>query len=445
MEKNVLSEVHRTIGQERLFTPSQRIVVAISGGADSVALLNILISLGYTCEAAHCNFHLRGEESMRDEQFVRQLCEQKRIPLHVKDFDTAGYARSKGISIEMAARELRYDYFHALLPVIHAQVIAVAHHQDDNVETLLLNLLRGTGLQGLTGMKWKNGVVVRPLLGLSRASIVDYLQEIKQPYITDSSNLVPDVVRNRIRLQLLPLMQEIAPAAIKSISTTQQNLMQAKLLYDSAVEAAKQRVTQGDRIIIDALLQQSSPGTVLFEILHPCGFNTAQIQDVFNQLGGEPGKVYSSPTHRLLRDRGCLILRTQDRQVAAFEVTVPLQGEVMIPGSNHMLTIGRTPIDSMFSIPREPHTACLDVDKLGYPLTLRTLNTADRFTPFGMKGERLLSDFLTDSKLSVFEKEEQVVLCSAGRIAWVVGRRIDAHFALDAGSKHALIIKWQQR
>lgn len=285
-----IKKIAQFIDQEKLFTREDKILVTLSGGADSVALLRLLLAMGYICEAAHCNFHLRGDESVRDEMFVRELCLQLEVPLHVQHFQTTEEAEKRHISIEMAARELRYAWFEQLRLQQGANVIAVAHHKDDSVETLLLNLIRGTGINGLLGIRPKNGNIVRPLLCLDRKEITEYLQEIGQSYVTDSTNLQDEYTRNKIRLNLLPLMQEINPSIKESLLRTAEHLNDAALLYKKGIEEGKQKVQTEQGILISVLLQESAPETLLFEILSPLGFNSAQIKDIFTSLNGQPGK-----------------------------------------------------------------------------------------------------------------------------------------------------------
>ena len=216
----IQNRVAQYIEKEKLFCLNDKVLVTLSGGADSVALLRLLLSMGYTCEAAHCNFHLRDKESDRDEAFVRRLCHESGVLLHIEHFDTIQYAAKKHISIEMAARELRYEWFETLRKQREASVIATAHHKDDSVETVLLNLIRGTGINGLLGIRPRNGNIVRPLLCLSREEIIAYLQYIDQDYVTDSTNLLDEYTRNKIRLNLLPLMKEINPSVKESIIRT---------------------------------------------------------------------------------------------------------------------------------------------------------------------------------------------------------------------------------
>ena len=239
MEKK---KIARYIARERLLGADSKAIVALSGGADSVALLLLLTELGYPCEAAHCNFHLRGAESERDQRFAESLCERLGVRLHTAGFDTRAEARRHGESIEMAARRLRYEWFGHLLDRRTADVVAVAHHADDNAETLLLNLVRGTGWRGLGGMGWRRGRVVRPMLGTTHEEAVGYLSRCGQPYVTDSSNLVPDVKRNRLRLEVMPRLRELNPSVVETLAATAARMAEAGQLMDSAVAAARSRV-----------------------------------------------------------------------------------------------------------------------------------------------------------------------------------------------------------
>lgn len=421
-------DVEKFIDQKSLFERRDKVLVALSGGADSVALLRVLHALGYQCECAHCNFHLRGEESNRDEAFVQQLCQKFDIPLHVTHFDTTDYAHTKRISIEMAARELRYQWFETLRQSIGAKVIAVAHHRDDSVETFLLNLIRGTGINGLKGIAPKNGYVVRPLLQESRENILDYLQHLNQEYVTDSTNLQDEYMRNKIRLNLLPLMKELNPSVSESIAATAERLADAALIYNKEREMAIQRVMKGERVIsILALLDETAPSSLLFELLHPYGFNSSQIKDIYQSLFGQSGRRFHSSQWEVLRDRDSLILHS-------------FNGEEI----NHIpptLTYETVDITPDFIIPRDKHIACLDADKVTLPLTVRKWQAGDKFTPLGMKGKKNVSDYLTDRKFTLFQKEHQYVACQGDKIVWLIGERIDNAYRIDADSKRALIVR----
>ncbi|MDR0989160.1 MAG: tRNA lysidine(34) synthetase TilS [Prevotellaceae bacterium] len=418
---NPQQKVSHYIASRQLFAPTDKLLVALSGGADSVALLRLLLSLGYDCRAAHCNFQLRGDESDQDEAFVRALCEELHVPLQVRSFGTLEEASRRKVSIEMAARELRYAWFEELRQGHGLHWIAVAHHRDDSVETLLLNLIRGTGIHGLTGIRPRNGKVVRPLLCLNRAEIEEYLSWLGQPYMTDSTNLKDDYLRNKIRLDLLPLMQRIHPAVKESLQRTTEHLHDAELLYNRGIAEALERVRVGRHISIAALQQEASPGAVLFEVLHPLGFHAAQLDRILASLHGQSGKQFRSATHRVVKDRELLLIESVDERTAD---TPPFT-----------LRTTTLPMSETFQIPRSSSVACLDADTLQLPLTLRRLQQGDRFVPLGMKGQKLVSDYLTDRKYSLPDKAAQWVLCSGEQIVWLVGERIDHRFRLTDSTR----------
>lgn len=418
-------KIAQFIKKEQLIQPTDKVLVALSGGADSVALLKVLLSLGYCCEAAHCNFHLRGIESDNDEAFVRALCRELTIPLHVTQFDTTTYAAEKKISIEMAARELRYTWFTEVKEKCQASVIAVAHHQDDSVETILLNLIRGTGINGLTGIRPRRDDIVRPLLGVTRSEIVQYLNNTEQAFVTDSTNLSDEYVRNKIRLRLIPLMEEINPSARQSIAETGNHLSETASIYNRYIEERKLRVLNDEGIIIQALLNEDAPRTLLFEILHPLGFNTSQVDNIYQSLTQQPGKYFVSATgYKIIKDRTLLI------------IIHPHQNK----DSEPKLVFEEKEYTPEFNIPKQSNIACLDADKIAQPLTLRKWKQGDSFVPFGMKGRKLVSDYMTDRKFSLIRKEQQWVLCSGENIVWLVGERTDNRFRVDKSTKRVLII-----
>ena len=433
--------VMRFIQANGLLDSDKGVLVALSGGSDSVALLRLLCSLGYRCEAAHCNFQLRGEESERDERFVRTLCEELQVELHTVRFETMRYAAEKHLSVEMAARELRYDWFAQLMEERGMQAVAVAHHRDDSLETMLINLLRGTGIDGLTGITPKNGRVVRPLLCLTHQEILEYLETIQQPYVTDSTNLEDHYLRNKIRLHRLPMMEQINPSARQTLSETMEHLRQVSDFYHHTVEERLQQLTcpaapEGHpattkshpaaeplQIPIPKLLAESSPQLLLHELLAPRGFNSAQERDIFLSLQGPSGRCFYSKSHLAVKDRELLYIEP------ATPPAPPRLEEERI-----LLTAGYQP-------PRLPQVACLDAAKLKQPLSLRLCREGDWFIPFGMKGRKKLSDYLTDCKVPLHQKRQQYVVCCGEDIVWVVGRRIDNRFRIDTSTQEAVIIR----
>ena len=422
-------EIQRHIHTHQLFATTDRLLVALSGGADSVALLRILVSLGYTCEAAHCNFQLRGEESVRDEQFVRSLCERLGVKLHVTLFNTRAYAYNNKVSIEMAARNLRYEWFENLRVTHKFQYVAVAHHQDDSVETFLLNLVRGTGIHGLRGIAEKNGAIVRPLLHVTRSELLDYLDALHQPYVTDSTNLQDEFQRNKIRLHVLPLLRTLNPSVSSRIADTANRLTEVAKVYDQAIRQSFKHIEEEEvdgvrRFSIRKLLREVSPQSILFELLYPLGFNATQLAEIFQSLSiPQSGKRFYAETWQLVRDREHLLLAP--RTLAAIP---ELQTEIL----------DRTPD---FAIPRSSAIACLDADKITSPLQIRRCQLGDWFIPLGMKGRKRVSDYLTDRKCSLLEKEQQCVVCCGDDIIWLVNQRCDHRFRITDSTRRILLLR----
>ena len=436
----MLNKIADFIAKHQLLSRSGLHLIALSGGADSIALLHILRDLGYHIEAAHCNFHLRGAESDRDEQFVKQICDSLNIPLHLIHFDTAEYATLHQVSIEMAARELRYGYFRQLCQDIGAESVCVAHHRDDAVETFLMNLLRGSGIHGLTGIRPKNGPIVRPLLGVSRQEIEDYLHSIGQDYVTDSTNLHDDVLRNKLRLNVLPLLKEINPSAAENIDKTARFLQEAERIYDAAMQSALQSLvhTEGQvqSVSIKELLKQPAVGTFLHEWLSPYGFNSTQTQQIAECLDAEPGKTISSVSHTLLVDREKLFLEPVSEPVKPLRIPEPgryrFSPEILFD------------VKSLSDITISKSTDCITIDaaNVQFPLTVRLVQSGDAFCPLGMEGHKLVSDFLTDRKATLLEKRRQLVVTSAnGDILWLVGHRPDHRYRITPSTTTVLRIK----
>ena len=436
----MLSTVQAYIAQHQLLRPGAPVIVGLSGGADSVALLHILTRLGYPCVAAHCNFHLRNDESDADADFAQQTTEALGLPFRRIDFDTADYARQNGVSTEMAARTLRYEWFDTLRRELGAEAIAVAHHRDDNVETVLLNLIRGTGLSGLCGMRPRNGHIVRPLLSVDRHQIVRWLADRHLPFCTDSSNASDVYRRNFVRLRLLPLMEQLNPSVRDAILRMAGHLTDVEAIYRNAIDSHRAHLIDADgRISIDALLRTPAPQAVLFELLTPYGFTSSQCADIARALSGESGRSFVAPGGRwhLLKDRLHLILYPA-YEVSADAFTLTLGSELTAP---IRLSLEERIVDEAFTISRSPHVATFDADRIALPLTLRRWRAGDSFVPFGMTGRKKLSDYFSDHKFSLLRKAAAWILCDAsGRILWIVGHRTDNRFRITSKTRRALIV-----
>lgn len=422
----MLNKVKDYIKQHKLLDNNKLYLVALSGGADSVALLLLLDEMGYKFHAIHCNFHLRGEESDRDERFCEQLCQQKNIPFHRIHFDTLTYAEAHKISVEMAARELRYRYFEQLRKDIGAAGVCVAHHRDDTVETVVLNLVRGTGLRGLTGIQPKNGNILRPLLGVSRAEIEEYLRKKGQEYVTDHTNLETDVLRNKVRLQVIPLLQQLNPAVSENIQRAAENLSDAQAVLD-AVMLPYQHVKELD---LNQLTDTASREYITFEWLKDYGFNGAQVRQL---LTAETGRVFSSPQgYDVLVDRGHLLVEPSLKPMK--NLRIPEEGTYVLDDQTR-ISVKTEPV----WISRDAAVATVDVSRVRFPLTVRRVEEGDWMIPFGMEGRKLLSDLMTDRKMTVFEKRRQLVVVDGeGNMVWLVGIRTDNRCRVSSDTTEVL-------
>ncbi len=434
----MLQKVDTFIQQHKLLNQEQRhVIVGFSGGGDSVALLHILTQLGYQCIAAHCNFHLRGEESDRDQKFAQSFCKALNVKFVHIDFDTQVHAQAQNISIEMAARELRYNWFEQLRKQYDAQAIASGHHLDDNIETSLLNLIRGTGLKGLTGMPMKNGYIVRPLLACTQAEIQSYLQAHQLNFVTDSTNLETDFVRNKIRHQLIPLMESINAEFRKTAANTLQILAETYDIFQEHISTIRDEICirEKEQLKIDVtkLKQFAHPHTILYEILKDFNFNPAQIRQINEALDAESGKNFYSKSHCALKDRNFIIVQPMDIQL------VDDKSDLTLASANN-IAFEIFEVDEQFTISRDRYKVHLDAEKLSFPLKVRTWQAGDYFYPLGMKGKKKLSDFFIDLKINLFDKAKVQVVVSGEDIVWVVGWRLDERFKVSATTKSVVEI-----
>ena len=454
----MLNKIKRFIVSEHLLRVDALYLVALSGGADSVALLLCLKELGYHVEAVHCNFHLRGEESLRDEQFCEDLCQRENIPLHKVHFDTQAYADLHKVSIEMAARELRYRYFFQLKEALGADGVCVGHHKEDSVETILINLVRGTGLSGLVGIRPRNQDVIRPLLCVTRQEIEDYLRQRAVSFVTDSTNLIDDVVRNKIRLNVLPQLSEINPSVTDAILTTANHLSEVDAIVQESLKTALGKAVSfinsatqvssnslsSEPFLLDLSVVRAfpSPSYLLFYILKPLGFSSSQIAEMVSHLDGQTGQLWYSPSHEVTHDRGVFMVLPHE-EAEPRQLVIPETGRYVYDEQLSLRLTERalTP-SSNVSFSKVPTVVDLDASSIRFPLTLRRVAEGDRFTPLGMRGTQLMSDFLTNLKRNRFEKRNQLVLLDAtGTILWVLGLRINDRFKLTPQSTSCLQIE----
>jgi len=428
-EYKMQQKVQTYIQKHQLLTQKGRIIVGVSGGTDSVVLLKLLLSLGYDCIIAHCNFHLRNDESDRDELFVRNLAKELKVPNYFIDFETTKYAEEHKISIEMAARDLRYAWFYELLYRHDAQAIAVAHHLDDSIETMLMNLVRGTGLKGLTGIQPRNHKVVRPLLCCSRLEIETYLVRHDLDHIEDSTNAGVNYQRNKFRNEVFPLLEQINPSVRQTLYESLNRFEGNLIIYQQAIDKIVQEIIQQKNGLvlmdIDLIKKQAHIPTVMYELLHSYNFSPSLIEQITDKLDGESGKVFFSDTHRLLKDRKYLVLslieeNTIDEYCIEEDDTV-----IELP---FQMKISKQIITPDFGISKELNRVHVDTAKIVFPLKIRRWKEGDTFFPFGMTQQKKISDFFINNKLSLLEKEHSWILESNNEVVWIIGQRLDNRF-----------------
>ena len=439
MKISLTNRVRTTIRERKLFREGDRLVlVALSGGADSVALLCVLRELGYETVAAHCNFHLRGVESDEDAAFVEGLCRELDVPLHRIDFDTVRYARERSISIEIAARELRYEWFGQLRKELAVEYVAVAHHADDNAETMVLNLCRGTGISGLCGMPYKrNDGIVRPLLDATRDEIEAYLLNQKITYRTDSSNEDTRFRRNLVRHRIMPLLKELNPSLQEALLRSREYLEGVAAFYSKATEDFHNTLRATSSISIREVKETPAPFTLLYDLLHPYGFNRDQIREVVTSLDNPPGASFFSSSHRLLRERDRLTVLPLSPKMEVPELFGLKIGDSFLdlPDGKQLSWQRGTPADLDLEGLRLPNTKLLlplaFVESLQEELGVRRPQRRDHIHPYGMKGCKTVSRFFIDRHVPRSRREEAWLLCQGTEVVWIMGYAADRRFAID--------------
>ena len=435
------------ISANKLCQPADRILLAVSGGMDSVAMAELFHQAGFRFGIVHCNFGLRGAESDGDEEFVRQMAEGYRVPVYIRRFENRDFTDMDGFSVQMAARELRYRWFEEIRKKEEYDFIAAAHHLDDQAETFFINLARGTGISGLHGILPLQGKLIRPLLFTTRGEIEEFIRASGLRYRTDSSNASVKYLRNKIRHELLPVLKEINPEIITSLADTMMRIREFEVIGQTVISAAREKIVKAvkgqTKIDISGLKALEPIDTFAWELLSPFGFNATQVSGIIRSLDGESGTTFLSPTHRLIRDREEMIITRTGGQADG-----RTGGRVYSVEKG--VKIIHEPIELKFSlkkytpalkIPSGREFASLDYDKLEFPLTLRKWVQGDAFHPFGMNRKQKLSDFFINCKFSLPEKEETWLLCSGKRIVWVVGYRIDNRFRVTAKTRQVLQIR----
>jgi tRNA(Ile)-lysidine synthase len=436
------------IAEEKLFLPVDKILLAVSGGMDSVAMAELFCAAKLSFAIAHCNFQLRGEESEKDEAFVSRLAKKFKVSFYCRRFFTTDYADEHRLSTQMAARELRYRWFEEIREKEKFNFIATAHHLDDQIETFFINMLRSTGIAGFHGILPKQGKIIRPLLFASRHEIEEFVKKNDLAYREDTSNQEIKYLRNKIRHELLPVLAEINPGYQNILTENIYRIREAESIFRDAVNQARSTFVRKrkERILISiSEIKKLNPyKTYLFEFLSTFGFNYPVVKDISEALNEEAGKQFYSPTHRLIKDRNDLILTPlpAGKKKLAEKTVFQIKDNIFRVKIPLKLTLKKLLKDKNFQVDLSPQIANLDLHKISFPLTLRKWQHGDVFHPFGRDHKKKLSDFFTDNKFSIDDKENTWILCSGGKIVWIVGYRIDNRFRITPKTKQVLQIKW---
>ncbi|MEC7863923.1 MAG: tRNA lysidine(34) synthetase TilS [Bacteroidota bacterium] len=430
----MINKIQQDITNKDLFSKDNNLLLAISGGADSVCLFFVLKELGYNIELAHCNFNLRGKESDEDEYFVKELANKYGSKYHIKSFETQKYAHEQKISIQMAARTLRYKWFDELLTNNNLDFVITAHHKDDNVETFFINLIRGTGINGLCGIRAKNKNIIRPFLEISRQEIEHYLSQNNIKYRNDSSNSDVKYLRNKIRHQLMPLLKEMNPNIQQTIADEIFFIGGVNKVFQKEIDGIRERLLiekEGVyRLNIADLIELTHLEVILFEILKYFGFS--EINQIIKAISSQSGKQFFSDTYQIIIDREEIIislLENPQDDIEIFEKEIEIQRPLSIKFS----------VSLDFVLDKNQSIAKLDFDKLSFPLRLRRWKNGDKFKPLGMHNFKKVSDFFIDEKYSLLDKQNQWILCSKNDIVWIVGNRIDDRYKIDTHTKKVYI------
>ncbi len=428
------------ISQHQLFEKTDHVLLAVSGGKDSVLMAQLFKLAGFHFSIAHCNFNLRADETQRDEAFVRLLADELQVPFHVIHFDTKAFAEQEGISTQMAARQLRYHWFEEVRTQYNYQCIAVAHHQNDAIETVLFNLVRGTGISGMHGILPKRGSIIRPILFLSRQQIDELIDELSFPYVEDSSNQSSKYARNKIRLNVVPYLKEINPNLEETFAQNINRFAETEALLQLVVTQTRERIFQkeGDLISIEiAEVSKLNPQKLLlFELLKPFGFSDAVVNEVLSSLDKQSGTSFYSNTHRITIDRERLIISSSDKNGEELNY-LHGEGAVVLGDATLLLSISEN-----INFKADKNLAYIDANLLIFPLVIRYKQDGDKFKPLGMKSFKKLSNFFVDEKVPLPQKEKVPLLINGnGEMVWVMGMRQDERYKVSATTKKVAIFE----
>lgn len=440
----MLQQFTNYINQQQLFTKEDSVLLAVSGGMDSKVMCELFHQADFKFGIAHCNFKLRAKESDGDEQFVKALAKKYKVSFYATSFDTEAYANSNKISTQMAARDLRYQWFNNICEEFKFSYVATGHHRDDQVETLFINLIRGTGISGLHGILPKQNNLIRPMLDLSRKQIEAFVIQHKLKYREDSSNASDKYLRNKIRHHLIPVLEDMSENYLDILNANISRFQDAEQIYLQQIEQAKKEILSKDgdliKISIAKLKSYEPMSTYLYEVLKEFGFSFSIAEDIIKSLTHDSGKYFYSDTYKLLKDRDYLLIRSLNSVIKNEEILI--QKDENGIEEPIKLRFSRLENGDNVKISKQPHLVQLDMDQIKFPLRLRKWEKGDVFYPFGCTFKKKLSDYFIDKKFSQFEKEDAFLLCSGEDILWIVNHQIDNRFRIRTESKQVLQIEF---
>jgi tRNA(Ile)-lysidine synthase len=442
MPLKMIDRFKKFIAENNLIKPGDRILLAVSGGIDSMTMTYLFLQLKNEIGIAHCNFTLRAAESDKDQEMVRRFSADRKIPFYVKRFATGTFAEKNGLSVQMAARELRYAWFEEIRKENRYDSVAVAHNLNDNIETLIINLTRGTGITGMTGMKPKSNLIIRPLLFASREDITGYCIQNRIKFREDKSNADTKYTRNKIRHLVIPVLKEINPSIEATLNETAERFTGINEIITDYISGLREKISEYKSgfitFNISRLKEHLHNKAVLFELFRPFGISNVQLNDLIQVMDGKTGGQIFTGTHRIIKNRKEIIVYQEDAIIEKSWCIENIRGFRKVPVIS---SAGYVKITGRFEIPSDQNTACIDSEKISFPFIIRKWKAGDHFFPLGMKQKKKLSDYFIDNKYSRIDKEKTLLLESGGKIVWIIGDRIDNRFRITKSTKKALIIK----